>query len=131
MRVLLVDDHAIVRRSLRTLLQLEPDIEIAGEASNGREAIDLTRQLQPDVVLMDITMPTMNGIEATRAIHSEFPYVCVIGLSMHARDEQAEVLRDAGAMDYVTKGAEPEELLVVMRGCYARLREDLPPAAGA
>ena len=131
MRVLLVDDHAIVRCSLRTLLHLEPDIEVVGEAANGQLAVDLTRHLQPDVVLMDITMPTMNGIEATRAIHAEFPHVGVIGLSMHERDELAEVLRDAGAMDYVSKGAEPEELLAVMRGCYARLRDDLPPAAGA
>jgi DNA-binding NarL/FixJ family response regulator len=131
MRVLLVDDHTMVRRSLRMLLQCEPDIEIAGEAANGTQAIALTRQLQPDVVLMDITMPAMNGIEATRAIHAEFPLVCVIGLSMHTRDEQAEVMRDAGAMGYVPKTADPEELLGVMRGCYARLRDDLSPAAGA
>ena len=130
MRVLLVDDHASVRRALRTLLQLEPDIDVVGEAANGQMAVDLTRHLQPDVVLMDITMPTMNGIEATRAIHAEFPRVCVIGLSVHDRDKLAELMRDAGAMDYVAKSAPPEELLVVMRGCYARLREDLPPAIG-
>ncbi len=82
MRVLLVDDHALVRRALWLMLAQELDIEIVGEAANGREAVDLTRLLQPDVVLMDIIMPEMNGIDATRVIHTAFPHVCVIGLSM-------------------------------------------------
>ncbi len=128
MRVLLVDDHLVMRQALRLLLEA-PDIEIAGEASNGRQAVDLTRQLQPDVVLMDVTMPTMNGIEATRAIHAEWPQVCIIGLSIHGEEVQAEAMRDAGAMDYVPKTALDETLLVVMRGCSARMREDTPPAA--
>ena len=131
MRVLLVDDHTIVRQALHMMLRHEPDTEIVGEASNGREAVDLTRQLQPDVVLMDLTMPIMNGIQATRAIHAEFPGVCVIGLSMYDRDEQAEAMRDAGAMGYVTKAAAPAELLIAMRACYARLCEELPPQAAA
>jgi DNA-binding NarL/FixJ family response regulator len=130
MRVLLVDDHTVMRQALRLLLE-EPDIEIVGEASNGREAVAFTRHLQPDVVLMDVSMPTMNGIEATRAIHAEWPQICIIGLSIHGEEAQAEAMRDAGAMDYVTKSALHEELLLVMRGCYARLRDDLPPAAGA
>ena len=131
MRVLLVDDHRIVRESLAMLLEAEPDMEIVGYASTGREGIALVRQLHPDVVLMDITMPEMDGIEATRRIRAEAPATCIIGLSMAARDEQAEAMRDAGAMDYVPKTAPATELLVVMRGCYARLREDRPPASGA
>jgi len=128
MRVLLVDDHTVVRQALRLLLEA-PDIEIAGEASNGREAVAFTRRLQPDVVLMDVTMPEMNGIDATRAIHAEWPQVCIIGLSIHGEDAQAEAMRDAGAMDYVIKSALHEELLVVVRGWYACLRDDLPPAS--
>jgi DNA-binding NarL/FixJ family response regulator len=128
--VLLVDDHTLVRQALGTMLQHEPDIEVAGQAADGNQAVELTRQLQPDVVLMDVHMPGMNGVQATRTIHAEFPGVCVIGLSMADRDQQAEAMRDAGAMDYVTKTAAAEELLAVMRGCYARLRDDLPPAAG-
>jgi DNA-binding NarL/FixJ family response regulator len=131
MRVLLVDDHTLVRRGLRLLLAEEPDIEIAGEAANGREAVDLTRRLQPDVVLMDIGMPVMDGIQATEIIHAAFPHVCVIGLSMFGYGEQAEAMRGAGAMDYTPKGAPPEELLAMMRGCYARLREESPPATRA
>jgi DNA-binding NarL/FixJ family response regulator len=131
MRVLLVDDHTILRQALCLMLGSEPDIEIVGEAGNGRQAVELTRDLQPEVVLMDVAMPEMNGIEATRIIHAEQPDVCVIGLSMFEHDQQGEAMRDAGAKDYVTKSAAPEELLTVMRGCYAQLREDLPPAAAA
>jgi len=130
MRVLLVDDHPVVRQAVRLLLE-EPDIEIAGEAANGREAVAFTRRLQPDVVLMDVSMPILNGIEATRAIHAEWPRVCIIGLSIHGEEAQAEAMREAGAMDYVPKTALEETLLVVMRGCYARKREARPPAAGA
>ena len=130
MRVLLVDDHTIVRQALYKLLDA-PDIEFAGEASNGREAITFTRHLQPDMVLMDVAMPIMNGIEATRAIHAEWPQVCIIGLSIHAEDAQAEAMRDAGARAYLTKDVPIEVLLAAMRVCSARMREELPPAAAA
>jgi DNA-binding NarL/FixJ family response regulator len=123
MRVLLVDDHTIVRQALYKLLDA-PDIEFAGEASNGREAITFTRHLQPDVILMDVSMPDMDGIEATRAIHAEWPQVCIIGLSIHDEDAQAEAMRAAGAMGYVTKTALQEKLLAVIRACYARMREE-------
>ena len=129
MRVLLVDDHFLVRQALAALLAGEPDIEIIGEAGDGKVGVEMTRELRPDIVLMDLSMPVINGVQATRAIHATHPDVCVIGLSMFDRDQQAETMRDAGAMDYVTKSAAPEELLTVMRGCYNRLREDLPPAA--
>jgi DNA-binding NarL/FixJ family response regulator len=131
MRVLLVDDHTVVRQALRLLLEAEPDITIVGEASNGREAVELTRDLQPEVVLMDVRMPEMDGIEATRIIHADAPTICVIGLSMFDHDQQGEALRDAGAMDYVTKNAPAAAVLTVMRGCYARLRVELPPQAAA
>ncbi len=130
-RVLVVDDHSIVRQALAAMLAQEADIEIVGDAANGQEAVALTRQHSPDVVLMDINMPVLNGIEATRAIHAESPATCIIGLSMFERDELAEAMRDAGAMDYVTKSVPPDEMLVVMRGCYARLREDRPPDLAA
>ncbi len=129
MRLLLVDDHLVVRRALATLLEQEPDIEIVGEAGTGRGAVEQARVLRPDVILMDISMPEMDGIEATRIIRGECPATCVIGLSMYEQTEQAEAMRDAGAVDYVTKSASAEELLVVLRGWYSRLREELPPDA--
>ena len=105
MRVLLVDDHTILRRAFCLMLGNEPDFEIVGEASNGWEAVNLTQALRSDIVLMDIAMPVMNGIEATRAIHAVHPDVCVIGLSMFAHDEQAEAMRAAGAVEFVTVNA--------------------------
>ncbi len=127
MRVLLVDDHTVVRHGLRLLLEQERDVEIVGDAANGRHAVELARQLQPDLILMDVSMPEMDGIEATRIIHAEAPTICVIGLSMFQHDPHAEAMRDAGAMDYVPKTVQPAELLTVMRGCYARCREQLSP----
>ncbi len=88
MRVLLVEDHTIVRQALRMLLESEVDIDIIGEAQNGREGVDLTHHLHPDIVLMDVMMPTMDGIQATHAIHAQHPEVCVIGLSMHEHADQ-------------------------------------------
>ena len=129
MRVLLVDDHPSVRHALWTLLEPEPDIDIVGEAATGRGAIALTHQLRPDVVLMAVSLPGLDGIQATRAIHAARPATCVIGHSTFARDPRAEAMRDAGAMDYVPKGAPGAELLLVMRGCYAHMREDLPRLA--
>lgn len=139
MRVLLVDDHLVVRQALRLLLE-EPDMEIAGEASNGLQAVDLTRQLQPDVVLMDVTMPTMNGIEATRRIHADCPGVQVIGLSMFEDAEQGQTMREAGAVAYLAKSGPAEALLAAIRACRAGERGAAhrrtgsggtrPPAAG-
>ncbi len=125
MRVLLVDDHVVVRQGLRLLLESEADLEIVGEAANGRHAVQLTRELRPDIVLMDVQMPEMDGIEATGIIHRDTPHICIVGLSMFAHDRHAERMRDAGAMDYVTKSASPNELLAVLRGCYARMQEQL------
>jgi len=119
LRVLVVDDHALVRRGFATLLAGEPDLTVVGEAANGQMAIELTRQLSPDVILMDISMPVLDGIEATRAIHAEFPAVRVIGLSMFEVTEQPEVMRQAGAVGYLSKNDSAEALLAAIRGGVA------------
>lgn len=109
-RVLLVDDHAMIREGLRTVLVGYPNIEIVAEAANGVEAVALTRNHQPDVVIMDVTMPKMDGIEATRLIKEEWPAVRVIGLSVHSAPQVAESMRQAGASDVLTKEAAVDEL---------------------
>jgi signal transduction histidine kinase/ActR/RegA family two-component response regulator len=116
LRVLVVDDHALVRRGFATMLAVEPDLEVVGEADNGRQAIELTRQLAPDVILMDVSMPVMNGIDATRAIHAEFPALRVIGLSMFDDPEQPETMRQAGAVAFLSKHDSAEALLAAVRG---------------
>ena len=116
MRVLLIDDHAVVRSSLAYLLTTQPDVEVIGEAGDGREGVALTRQLHPDVILMDIHMPVMDGIEATQAIHAEFPTIRIIGLSMFETAEQIDALRAAGAVGYVGKVEQPATLLAALRG---------------
>lgn len=116
LRLLLVDDHAIVRQSLARMLALEPDMEVVGEAADGALAVELSRRLQPDIVLMDINLPGMNGIEATRAIHAESPHIRLIGLSMLEDFEQAQAMQQAGASRYLTKSGPAEELLAAIRG---------------
>ncbi|HSB54857.1 MAG TPA: response regulator, partial [Gemmatimonadales bacterium] len=101
LRVLVVDDHALVRRGFATLLAGEPDLEVVGEANNGQRAIEVARQTAPDVILMDINMPVMNGIDATRAIHAESPAIRVIGLSVFDDPEQSDAMRQAGAAGYL------------------------------
>jgi len=118
MRVLVVDDHTVVRQALALMLSQESDIEVVGEASNGKTALELARSLKPDVVLMDVNMPVMNGIEATRAIHGEIPGISVIGLSMYEKNEQATPMFDAGAVGYVSKSDAPDILLAAIRACY-------------
>jgi DNA-binding NarL/FixJ family response regulator len=114
----MVDDHAIVRQGLVRLLTAEPDLEIVGEASGGREAVLLTRQLHPHVIIMDVSMRELNGIEATRAIHAEWPGVQVIGLSMYEEAEKgAAVMREAGAVHYLSKLGPSEALLAAIRAC--------------
>jgi len=115
MRLLVVDDHAVVRQSLVRVLGEEPDIEVVGEASNGQMAIELTRQLMPDVILMDVSMPVMSGIEATRVIHAENPEVKVIGLSMFEASEQADIMRQAGAVNYLCKRGPLDIMLKAIR----------------
>jgi len=118
-RVLVVDDHALVRRGIATMLAAESDLEVVGEANNGQRAIEMTRQLTPDVILMDVSMPVMSGIDATRAIHAEFPALRVIGLSMFDDPEQPEAMRQAGAAGYLSKNDSAEALLAAIRGGVA------------
>lgn len=117
-RVLIVDDHVIVRDGVRMILEAQPDIEVVGEASDGREALEKARQLSPSVVLMDIAMPGMNGLEATAAIRQELPDVQVLVLTMHEDYEYFfEVLR-AGASGYVLKGASSNDLVSAIRAVH-------------
>jgi CheY-like chemotaxis protein len=117
-RVLLVDDHSVVRQALAHLLGEEPDLDIVGEAADGPAAIAQVRRLLPDVVTMDVSMPGMNGIEATRIIHAEFPALRIIGLSLFTETERAEEMRRAGAAEYLTKSGPADALLAAIRGVH-------------
>jgi len=115
--VLLVDDHAVVREGLAQLLSHEPDIQIVGQAVDGRGAVEMARGLRPHVILMDANMPELNGVEATGLIHGEFPEIVIIGLSMFQEEEHAHAMRDAGAADYLTKSGSPDSLIAAIRRC--------------
>lgn len=113
-RVVVADDHPILRKGLVDLLQEQSQIEVVGEAQNGQEAVDRTLQMRPDVVLMDISMPVLNGIDATRRILESLPEVRVIGLSMHEGDDMARAMQEAGAVAYLNKGEVAETLLGII-----------------
>ncbi|MBI4776204.1 MAG: response regulator [Deltaproteobacteria bacterium] len=115
-RVLFADDHRVIRQGLIRLMNGQPDIQVVGEAANGREAIDRARQLKPDVILMDVSMPEIDGIEATRRIKAELPEVRVIGLSMHQDEQIAQAMIEAGAEAFVNKTASSAELLKAIYG---------------
>ena len=117
--LLLVDDHAVVRSGLRTLLEPETDIEIVGEAGAAREALELVKRLQPEVVLMDIGLPDQSGIEATQAIKRAWPGVAVVALTIHEDEEYFFQMLHAGASGYVPKRAAPEELITAVRTAAA------------
>jgi DNA-binding NarL/FixJ family response regulator len=127
-RLLLADDHAILRKSLASMLSLEPDLEVVGEAEDGQQALTMARSLQPQVILLDISMPRLDGLAATRRLVSEMPHIRVIACSMHAHDEKAAALRDAGAAAYVDKMTSLGELANVIRRCCSGLTE-LPQVA--
>lgn len=111
MRVLIADDHRAVRESLVRGLRYETDVEVVAEAGDGCSAVELTKQFLPDIVLMDISMPRLNGIEATRRIATECPQVRVVGLSVHDSKQYADAMFRAGACGYVIKDGDLDELL--------------------
>src|SRR5947209_1274557 len=114
-KVVLVDDHAILRDGLRMVLEAQPGISVVGEAENGREALDLVEQLHPDVVVMDIAMPQMNGAEATRQIKRRFPSTRVLILTMHENQQYLMQIINAGAIGCVLKRSAGAELVTAVR----------------
>jgi DNA-binding NarL/FixJ family response regulator len=114
-RVLVADDHAVFRHGLKALLDSEPGIDLVGEAASGREAVESSATLAPDVVLMDLQMPGINGIEATRRILQANPRVGIVVLTMFEDDESVFSAMRAGARGYVLKGGEPSEIMEVLR----------------
>ncbi len=114
-RLLLVDDHAVVRSGLRMLLENERDVEIVGEASSAAQAMELAISLKPHVILMDIGLPDLSGIDATREIKKRMPDVSVVALTIHEDEEYFFKMLEAGASGYVPKRAAPEELITAMR----------------
>ncbi|MFB2771769.1 response regulator [Pelatocladus sp. BLCC-F211] len=117
-KVLLVDDQNLIRQGLKALLELEPDLEIVGEAENGESAIHLIEQLYPDVILMDIRMPIMDGVAATREIHKRFPSIQILVLTTFDNDEYVTAALQNGAMGYLLKDTPSEELAVAIRAVY-------------
>src|SRR5512132_1930705 len=114
-RILLADDHAVVRQGFKALLGAQPDMEIVGEAANGREAVELAEQGKPDIVVMDVAMPELNGIEATRRLLASLPHTRVIALSMHKDSVYVREVLRAGARGYLLKDSPPADLLSAIR----------------
>jgi two-component system response regulator NreC len=114
-RILLADDHTMVRQGFRMILAAQPDMEIVGEAGNGREAVDLAERLQPDLVVMDVAMPELNGIEATRRIADSAPRARVLALSMYKDSVYVREILRAGARGFLLKDAIDRDLLAAVR----------------
>ncbi|MFW6126375.1 MAG: response regulator transcription factor [Chloroflexota bacterium] len=117
-RVLVVDDHAIVRDGICALLSLTPDIEVVGEAANGKEALDMAKELQPDVVVMDIAMPVMGGLEATRRMRKEAPDTRILALTQYDDKEYVFPIIEAGALGFISKVAASSELAAGIRSVH-------------
>ncbi|HAH06397.1 MAG TPA: hypothetical protein DCM05_07705 [Elusimicrobia bacterium] len=127
-RVLLADDHAVMRQGLASLLGHEPDIDIVGMAVDGKEALDIARKLLPDVVVMDVSMPKLHGMEATRIIHAELPKTKVIGLSMFEEHDLTDKMLEAGAAFYLSKSGPSQDIVRAIRACMQR--SSRPKAGG-
>jgi len=127
-RVMLVDDHAVVRRGLSTFFLTSDDLQLVGEATGGEEAVRLCESLQPDVVLMDLVMPGMDGVQATRAIHERWPHIRVIALTSFETDELVQGALQAGAISYLLKNVSALELTEAIRAAHAG-RSTLAPEA--
>jgi NarL family two-component system response regulator LiaR len=128
-RILIVDDHGVVRQGLRMYLALDPELEVVGEAANGAEALRLTRELEPDVVLMDLLMPVMDGIAATEAIRREWPEVEVIALTSVLEDSAVYGAMRAGAIGYLLKDTGADELRRAIKAAAAGQVQMSPPVA--
>ncbi|HMD47628.1 MAG TPA: response regulator transcription factor [Bryobacteraceae bacterium] len=118
-RILIAEDHLIARMGVKTILSMQPDMSVAGEASNGTQAVELYRKLQPDVVLMDMRMPVLNGVDAARAIRTEFPDARIIGLSTYGGDEDIRRALHAGMRSYLTKDVLHDELIRAIHAVHA------------
>ena len=129
-RVLIVDDHAIVRRGLATIINRDPEMTVVAQAEDGQQAIDVFREYQPDVTLMDLRMPKMDGVEAITAICAEFKQARITVLTTYDSDEDIHRGLQAGAQGYLLKDAKPSELLNAIRTIH-RGQKYVPPAVGA
>lgn len=118
-KILLAEDHVIVREGTRQLIQREPDMEVVGEAGDGEEAIDLTNKLHPNVVIMDIAMPRLNGIEATKQIKALHPAISVLILTAYDNDQYIFAILEAGAAGYLLKNVRGSELIDAIRAVHA------------
>jgi two-component system, NarL family, response regulator LiaR len=130
-RLLITDDHKVVRQGLRMVLELDPDLEVVGEASNGEEALRMARRLEPDVVLMDLLMPVMSGIEATGEIRRVLPSTEVVALTSVLEDASVAGAIRAGAIGYLLKNTEADELRRALKAAAAAGQVQLAPEAAA
>jgi len=127
-RVMIVDDHSMVRRGLATIIKVRPDLELVGEAANGKEALELCSEVRPDVVLMDLVMPEMSGAQATELIRKDCPHIQVIALTSFQERELVREALQAGAISYLLKNVSAEDLAAAIREASAG-RSTLAPEA--
>ena len=135
-RVLIVDDHVMVRQGLRAVLQSYPNIDVVGEAGNGEEALSSVAKLQPTIVVMDISMPSLDGIGATRLLKTQYPQIAVLGLSVNAPSYHVDAMLKAGAFDVITKEKAVDELYSAIQRATAAIQpililQEQPPAEQA
>jgi DNA-binding NarL/FixJ family response regulator len=116
-RILIVDDHVVMREGLARLLSQEPDFEVIGQVADGQSAIESVASLQADLILMDIGLPVLDGIETTRIIYQQSPHLRIIGLSLYTEDERGKEMLAAGACFYMSKSGPPAELKAAIRFC--------------